>query len=362
MGVASISVDSVPTRTFTPQEPLVELLRICLEKNTVPFLAESHDKPFLVTWLVKEWARKLEHSRILIIVPSDEKAKLWSKFLSRLTLFDPVAKTDREASSASAEKLVIATPEGLLAIGLDFSLVVVDNGQVLMLEESVKSFMNGLNIPERRIVTLAANLFRDEKHEKLLQFNCLEHLIETRLKSYHGDPEACTDVLSMLRFFCNPIQLILEHEKPTQCDLQVELEVDKIVQNCYDFFRQHHYSLLEIYGEEFQDLIQDVPDPVELPIKLLDDFVHVKNTLGLWCAERAALLLIIKIDKLKTREKYERHFLLLSSLYTEMVKIRKICEMAFNDLSDIERLTKYSTPKLLRLVEGSTSIASFYVL
>ena len=78
----------------------------------------------------------------------------------------------------------------------------------------------------------------------------------------------------------------------------------------------------------------DEPDPTELPLKLLNDFVHIKKTLGLWCAERAALLLIIKIDRLKTREKSERHYLLLSVLYTEMVRVRKICETAFNVTSD----------------------------
>jgi endoribonuclease Dicer len=83
----------------------------------------------------------------------------------------------------------------------------------------------------------------------------------------------------------------------------------------------------------------------------LDDFVYIKKTLGLWSAERAALLLIIKIDKLKTREKYERHYLLLSVLYTEMVKVRKICEAAFEELSELEKLMQYSTPKMLRLVQ-----------
>ena len=69
------------------------------------------------------------------------------------------------------------------------------------------------------------------------------------------------------------------------------------------------------------------------------------------CAERAALVLLLNIDKLKTREKYERHFLLLSMVYTEMVRIRKICNMAFESLSEKEKIEKFSKPKLLKLVE-----------
>ena len=72
---------------------------------------------------------------------------------------------------------------------------------------------------------------------------------------------------------------------------------------------------------------------------------------GLWCADRAALVLLIKIDKLKTREKYERHFLLLSVLFTAMIKIRKICDDFFGDMDDYDRIVKFSKPKVLKLIQ-----------
>ena len=193
---------------------------------------------------------------------------------------------------------------------------------------------------------------RDKNHDKILQPSKLVPL----LQSLQNEPEACSDLLSTLRFFCHPSEeIILNDNHNPEAHLsnipQFEAEIDKIIDNCYTFLTSHRFSLLELYGEEFQDLIEDVPDPKVLPIKLLDDFVYIKKHLGLWSAERAALLMIIKIDKLKTREKYERHYLLLSVLYTEMVKIRKICEAAFEELSEIEKLMQYSTPKLLRLVQ-----------
>ncbi len=60
---------------------------------------------------------------------------------------------------------------------------------------------------------------------------------------------------------------------------------------------------------------------------------------------------MLNIDKLKTREKYERHFLLLSMVYTEMVRIRRICNLAFENLTEKEKIEKFSKPKLLKLVE-----------
>jgi endoribonuclease Dicer len=350
MGLASISVDSVPSKDYTPLEPLVELLRICLEKNCVPFLAEAKDKGFLVTWLIKEWSRqtKSSHLIMLLIVHSEERARLWIKFLSRLTNLGPklAAECDK------LHGLIIATPQDLddknSLLLSNLGLVIVDNGHSLMLNKSVVKIVES---NPKRVVTFVANLLRDEKHDKLLQPTYLTHMMHQRLKTYHGEPEACCDILSMLRFFCNPTLQIIEYITKSSNPTKIQQQVAKIVKDCYAFFHKHHYSLLEIYGAEFLDLIEDVPDPTTLPISLLDDFVLVMKTCGLWCAERAALLLIIKIDKLKTREKYERHFLLLSVLYTEMVKIRKLCEETFEEISDIDRLIRYSSPKLLRLVD-----------
>ena len=54
---------------------------------------------------------------------------------------------------------------------------------------------------------------------------------------------------------------------------------------------------------------------------------------------------MIKIDKLKTREKYERHFLLLSLVFSLMVRIRKWCDDSFGSLTDQQRLEIFSRPK-----------------
>lgn len=339
MGVASISIDSVPSTSFTPQESLVELLRICLNKNVAPFLAEANDKPFLVTWLIKEWCRNLtsQNEIILFVVDSEEKVSLWNKFLDRMT--------------CNHQSVIISTIENLENDdSKKISLIVVDNAQRLMLDEKVTKIVS--KRPDR-VISLTSNILKDENHSQILQPKNLESILESTLNKHATiAPEGCSDLLSMLRFFCHPSeQIVVNESQPSENSSELNSSIDAIVKNCYDFFKSHHFSLLEIYGAEFQDLIEDVPDPAVLPLKLLDDFVYIKETLGLWSAERAALLLIIKIDKLKTREKYERHFLLLSVLYTEMVKIRKICENAFENLSEVDKLMQYSTPKLLRLVQ-----------
>ena len=87
MGVASLSAESVPTRTLTPQEPLVETLRVALSKDVILVLTQPRDKTFIVTWLVKEWAWNVRRNigSILFLVSSDEQANLWNKYFQRTT-------------------------------------------------------------------------------------------------------------------------------------------------------------------------------------------------------------------------------------------------------------------------------------
>ena len=84
MGVASLSSESVPTRTLTPQEPLVETLRVALSKDVILVLTNPRDKTFLVTWLVKEWAWNVRNNvgSILFLVANQKQVDLWKQFFS----------------------------------------------------------------------------------------------------------------------------------------------------------------------------------------------------------------------------------------------------------------------------------------
>ena len=105
------------------------------------------------------------------------------------------------------------------------------------------------------------------------------------------------------------------------------------------------YSILNISKS------RDIPDPAELPRALMDEFLAVLDAYGPCAADAAAAILYSRIDRLRTREKYERHFLLLGVVFTEMAKIRKDCDDAFAHLSVVERMDKFSTPKLARLLD-----------
>lgn len=87
MGVASLSSEAVPTRTLTPQEPLVETLRVALSRDVTLVLTNPRDKTFLVTWLIKEWAWNVRNKvgSIVFLVANEQQVELWQHFFQRTT-------------------------------------------------------------------------------------------------------------------------------------------------------------------------------------------------------------------------------------------------------------------------------------
>ncbi|XP_048515053.1 endoribonuclease Dcr-1 isoform X2 [Athalia rosae] len=117
-----------------------------------------------------------------------------------------------------------------------------------------------------------------------------------------------------------------------------------------NFLCDHRYDPTEIYTDEFLEDIQKIPDPKQEPCSMIEDFLYILRTLGAWCANHAALALLIQAEKLKVKTPYERHYLLFNVVVSLFVKIRAICESEFENLSEKEKLYKYSTPCVHRLL------------
>lgn len=62
-------------------------------------------------------------------------------------------------------------------------------------------------------------------------------------------------------------------------------------------------------------------------------------------------MMLSQIEKRKIKTPYERHFLLYETVKTCLVLTRCHCESAFQSFNDLDRIEKFSTPKVLRLME-----------
>ena len=191
-------------------------MRKCLEKNSIPFLSEDFEKPFLITWLIKERSKFTKDSSTLILVENEKKVSLWSKYISSLTLFTPKIITENEAVDIAEdknEKLIVSTAQGLESEAIKskkLGLLIIDNAHRLMLEEAVRNYTAAIkNQKDTRIICFPYSLLRDSHNAELLQPNALKTVLETLFQEYPSNPESCSDLMSMLRYFCSPIQQII---------------------------------------------------------------------------------------------------------------------------------------------------------
>lgn len=119
------------------------------------------------------------------------------------------------------------------------------------------------------------------------------------------------------------------------------------------YILDHRYDPSEIYvGDEYKDELASIPDPKEEPLKCIDEFLSVLNELGVYCADKAALMLLMHLEKQKVKTPYERHFLLLCLVSTTFIQVRSFCDLAFQEMkTEKERIDAYTTPKVLRILE-----------
>jgi len=298
-----------------------------------------------------------------LLVYEADQVNLWTSFLTRMTDLkvaglDSCSELDTGQIVESAGVLVTTHSNFTKLLHKKHltlekcRMVIVDNIQASFNTTEATTFLSLYNsIPKNqapRLITLTPNILSSNTDSTLTFLPKQLAQLQTIIP---GNVECSCEIATQLRFLARPRETILEFSTPDldkQCEL--ELRIRHMLEELKVWIIDQNYSLYDTYGEEFGDLIADIPDPALAPLQIIKDFTNILSELGVWCADRAALILMIKIDKLKTREKYERHFLLLSVVFTVMVRIRKLCDDAYEDISENEKLELYSRPKLEKLV------------
>lgn len=146
------------------------------------------------------------------------------------------------------------------------------------------------------------------------------------------------------------MEIVLQCAVPSESELTIYLR-DLIATN-RAFLTDHRYDPSEIYSDDLLEELQKVPSPHTEPLAFLDQFLHILDEFGPWAADKAALTLLMHIEKAKVKTPYERNFLLLCMVSTALIQIRAHCEYVFQSLpTEKERIETYSSPKVMRLLE-----------
>ncbi|XP_069696429.1 endoribonuclease Dcr-1 [Periplaneta americana] len=361
--------DNVYTKSFTPREYQVELLDAAKERNIIVCLGTGSGKIFIATKLIQELAnairRPFHHGgkRTFYLVDTVAMVAQQASYIRHLTdlkvgeytssdAMDIWDTEDWEQEFRENQVLVMTSQICLEILQCGFlqmnylNLIILDECHRALQDHPIRQIMKEYvtSYEQPRILGLTA---------PLLNSTCDPGRLEGELKRLemvlHSTAETASDIVSVLRYCTRPKELVLECSLPTPGTLDEILELQ--VQNAFTFLNDHRYDPSEVYEDEFQEELKGIPDPKIDPQKIFNDFLDVLHTLGPWCADRAALVLLIQLEKLKVKTPYERHFLLLCMVSSVMVKIRAICDDIFQKYDEKERIYRFSSPKVLRLLE-----------
>ncbi|XP_076235555.1 endoribonuclease Dcr-1 [Calliopsis andreniformis] len=364
--------DQVYIKSFTPREYQVDLFYAAKEKNIIVCLGKTYEQTFIVIKLIQEFAtnnrRLLSEGgkRSLYILTDVEKCTIKATYIQQLTdlkvLLCDTCSPEEFTEKFESSHVLVGTSKSctqLLAeekvLPHQINLVIVDECHKFVDDNKLKfilqTFLSCNDVP--RIIGLAVPLFNLTQEPGRLGLE-----IEKVEGTFQCEVETASDILSILRYSPKPKEYIVEYSQNEKGELHSTIE--NYILHAIEFLRDHRHDPTEIYTEEFLEDIKKIPDPTEKPFEMMQDFLHILETLGPWCADRAALALLILTEKLKIKTPYERHYLLLSMVASVFMKIRALCDSAFEVLSEKERIYKYTTPKVHRLLQVLKTYTPYY--
>ncbi|XP_058796621.1 endoribonuclease Dcr-1 [Phymastichus coffea] len=351
--------DQIHTNSFTPREHQVELLYSAKERNIIICLGKIAEQTFITNKLIQELAinnRKSLHDngkRTIYLLENEQSCNETAFHIEQLTdlkvlLCSDVDDFNIDQFNLNTQVLVLTVeicckllntkkiiPSQINLLIIDKCHNLVTNNELRFILETFRSCDNDI-----KIIGFAVPLYSLTKEPGQLSFAIerIESLLRCKI-------ETASDLLSILRYSPKPKEYMLAYK--TEC----RKDIENYLQECRNFLQDHRYDPTEIYSEEFLEEIKKIPDPRKKPLELIQEFLYILETLGLWAADRAALILLMLIEKLKIKTPYDRHYLLLGIIATLFLKIRAYCDHAFNGLSETEKIKKFSTPKVHRMLE-----------
>lgn len=353
--------DNIHTTALTPRDYQVELLAAASEKNIIVCLGHNSSKEFIAQKLIHEKAHQLRcptAPKISLFLCRDGNSTYNLLFhLTDLRVCNLNAQDDIDWDAAElyANQVLILSPE--LCVGaLKCSYLDLDKVNLIVIEDChLKEFQLDLHelleyydgaTDRPKILGLAGPL-----HSAGCQPGHLSAELEYLEQTLHCQAESASDIVTVLRYCNPPVEIVLQCPPPTT-DCEASSYLRDLISTQLAFLTDHRFDPSEIYSGEFLEEIQSYSDPKAEPLELLREYLHVLDQLGAWCADRAALNMLVRIEKMKVNTPYERHFLLLCMISSCLVQARAFCEHMFAKLpSERERIHRYSTPKVKRLLD-----------
>ncbi|CRL07309.1 CLUMA_CG020288, isoform A [Clunio marinus] len=347
--------------SFTPRDYQVELLSAAKERNIIICLTQNSAKEFCALKLIQELSHELRNKpnkKISLFLTSSPSAYNLIYYLTDLKvinlndlnedLIDWDNLTDYQVVILETQQCLDALKCSYLDLSCVNLIIVDDCHRRTRKSDITEIFLKYYKhcIEKPKIFGLAGPIHNAQCEPGRLGAE-LEHLESLMM----AKAETASDIVTVLRYSLKPIEILAECSAPKDNDLASYIRNLMLTRKAY--ILDHRYDPSEIYGgEEFKDELANIPDPKDEPIKCIDEFLFILNELGVYCADKAALMLLMHIEKQKVKTPYERHFLLLCLVSTTLIQVRSFCDLAFQEMkTEKERIETYITPKVSRILE-----------
>lgn len=354
--MASFLNENVYTHTFTPREYQVELLDSAKKRNTIVCSSASSAKAFITIKLLQEFAHEMRKpgGKQALCILEAQNVPVMTSHVAILTDLTVASVTHDDTLAETQTVNVVVTTADICVklckkelISLDkFNVIVIDclYGVQQVLVMDIMQRYQAISGIKPRILGLTAGLLGAE-----MQPDRLEAELQRLEKLLNSLVDTSSEILTLIRLSCRPRERLIEcaNHIPTSLEERIKIQVN----HCRAFLKDHRYDPSEIYEDEFLEELRLMPDPTQQPLALLDEFLEILEDMGPWSADRAAYGMLIKIEKLKVKVPYERHYLLLCMTSSVFVSIRAACESEFQDYTDLEKLFLFSTPKIIKFLE-----------
>ncbi|KAL1493216.1 hypothetical protein ABEB36_011312 [Hypothenemus hampei] len=351
--------ENVYTHTFTPREYQVELLESSKKRNTIVCSSTGPLKAFLLVKLLQEFSWQMRtnpRKKALLVLEPFNIQVLAShvKYLTDLNVvslvendqFDPKALDESQVIVTSLE--ICVKTQYLMNLQV-YNVIVIDNCLYGNRETEILEIMFEYELlpieTKPRILGLTSGLLGAG-----LKPDRLEAELRKLEKLMHSQVDTSSEIVTLIRLSCHPKEYVITCLEHIPGCLDETLEA--LIMQSKEFLMDHRYDPSEIYEEELLKEYKDVPDPKELPLSLLENYLDILRDLGPWGADRATISILSKIEKLKIKTPYERHYLLLCMVSTTLVNSRALCDSEFKQYeNEIGKIRHYSTSKVLKFIE-----------
>ncbi|XP_053977112.1 endoribonuclease Dicer [Hylaeus volcanicus] len=356
------------TDEFTPRAYQIDLYEIARKQNTIIYLPTGAGKTFIAVLLIKELSADIRKpyneggKHTIFIVNTVPLVTQQSGYICRLT----------------------GLSCGMLSgdLGVDFWnetewMNVLNTNQVLVMTSQIlvdaishgHIFLNRVNLiifdechrgvhdhPMRQIMKLFENCPIEQQPKVLglsasllncnVQVDKIQQIIRNLEVTFNAKIATVNSIAQVKNYFASPKEIIVEF------DNYVLPDVGQRINNIIDQMKEILHCIVlkcSLNNEESSKIFQSKTINEKL-ICLLSDIQEQFMLTGIYGASKCVLLHLIQLECIKKNTESMDTTYVLEYLVSELTKFRKMLEVEMEDNTEINKIQKYSSNQVLKLL------------